>query len=364
MKTKRTRGFPFYATGATTPTTPTTSTTRTTPTIPTSSTRSTLMTQVTNPTQFTTCPHLPRVFLRRGALQSAPTVLIPLAFCLLAACAPAHTASLEALELAEHGVSANGEWQPALQSVYGVTMALVPAGCLQMGSTDAQLEEAFYWCERFIGAGRCTQDFTVEQPAHEVCFDEPFWIDQLEVSNRAYGAMYETDRSSPFPFERDWDWPRDTVGWDEADAFCRSRGARLPTEAEWEYAARGPDAPIYPWGNTFNPDDINWHSGHPYKTGEKEEWVSWVGAYDLAGGIAEWVDGWYAPYGEPQAGAESGLRIARGGHWFSRTAYFWRGAAREPLVDYYRSSTVGFRCAADFEEIEPLLIKSSRVPLD
>lgn len=239
----------------------------------------------------------------------------------------------------------NAEWTPAIQSVNGIPMALMPAGCFQMGSSEAQLREAQFWCDKFNGAFGCNEDFSVEQPVHEVCFEHPFYIDQLEVSNRAYGEMAGNDLKQVFPFDREWAWPRDTVSWDEAARFCEERGARLPTEAEWEYAARGPDSLIYPWGNSFDPMDVNWNSGHPYDTGTKKEWVSWVGAYDLAGGVAEWVNGWFAPYGSDAIGD---LHVVRGGHWFSRAAYFWRSAAREPLAADYQSSTVGFRCAMDF----------------
>jgi formylglycine-generating enzyme required for sulfatase activity len=158
--------------------------------------------------------------------------------------------------------------------------------------------------------------------------------------------MAGNDLEQIYPFERDWSWPRETISWEEAAAFCARRRARLPSEGEWEYAARGPDSLIYPWGNEFDPMDVNWHSGHPYATGVKHEWKSWVGAYDMAGGIAEWVDGWLVPYGSQEIG---GLRVARGGHWFSRAAYFWRAAARLALEPDYLSSTVGFRCAMDFE---------------
>jgi formylglycine-generating enzyme required for sulfatase activity len=289
---------------------------------------------------------------------SAPTsTFLALFLCLLSACGgPKYSPpSLEALTLATNGVSNNADWQPALETFNGVGMVLVPAGCFQMGSTEDQLIEATYRCEKFMGAGRCTEDFLVEQPVHEVCFENPFWVDHLEVSNRAYGSMNQTNSNSPYPFDRSWGWPRENISWAEANAFCKARGARLLTEAEWEYAARGPDALIYSWGNEFDPAMVNWDSGSPYPTGEKEEWLSWVGAYDLAGGVAEWVSDWYGPYSahsqlDPQGPNSGTLHIVRGGHWFSRSAYHWRTAARERLTLSYKSSTVGFRCAMDFSE--------------
>jgi len=284
--------------------------------------------------------------------RSLKTLYAAITLILLTSCGPSfQMISPEALELARNGVSANSEWTPTIQSIDGVSMALVPAGCFQMGSSEAQLQEAQFWCDKFNGIYGCKEDFGVEQPEHEVCFDQPFFIDQVEVSNRAYGEMAGTDLEQVYPFDRDWSWPRETVTWEEAAKFCVQRGARLPSEAEWEFAARGPDALIYPWGNTFDPMDVNWNSGHPYATGTKHEWVSWVGVYDMAAGVAEWVDGWYAPYGEEST--DSGeFRIVRGGHWFSRAAYFWRTASREPLPADYASSTVGFRCAMDFDVVD------------
>jgi formylglycine-generating enzyme required for sulfatase activity len=106
-------------------------------------------------------------------------------------------------------------------------MALVPAGCFPMGSNDGDFDE---------------------QPVHQICFDTPFWIDVTEVTNGQFAALSgQAERSSNWT---DADRPRETVTWVEADAFCRLRGARLPTEAEWEYAAREPDGLVYPWGNT------------------------------------------------------------------------------------------------------------------
>jgi formylglycine-generating enzyme required for sulfatase activity len=254
-------------------------------------------------------------------------------------------------ELAQAGVQRNTDWQPLIRNVQGVQMALVPAGCFMMGSTEQQLLEAQKWCDRFNGVFGCREDFSIEQPSHQVCIKNPFWMDVVEISNGAYGGAAETD-ISPYPYYRDAGWPRETVTWQEAKAFCLQRGSRLPTEAEWEYAARGPDNLIYPWGNEFDPAMVNWHSGHPYDAGIKHEWVSWVGVYDMAGSIDEWVADWYGPYSEeaknnPTGPVEGELHIARGGHWFSRVAHFWRTTSRALYDPGYASSTVGFRCVGE-----------------
>ena len=255
--------------------------------------------------------------------------------------------------LAADGVESNGEWQPTTRSVGGRRMALVPAGCFVMGASQTQLEEARDRCDRFHGMFGCPFDFSDEQPAHQVCFDKAYWIDVYEVTNWAYGSLYPAGMVPTDPLYVQYLWPRGTVNWEEADTYCRRHGARLPTEAEWEYAARGPDNLIYPWGNSFDPSEVDWYSGHPYQVGSKENWVSWVGAHDLAAGMAEWVSDWYGAYSpggqaDPGGPGEGELRVARGGHWFSRAAFHWRTSARATYDPGYASSTVGFRCARDF----------------
>jgi formylglycine-generating enzyme required for sulfatase activity len=151
-----------------------------------------------------------------------------------------------AIERARAGVNRNADWQPVIRRLNGIDMVLVPAGCFTMGSTDPQLAVAEDSCERFFGKGRCPFDFVQsETPAREVCFDEPFWISETEITNRKYGS------SSSIDMFRGANWPRETVTWQEASQFCTAQQSRLPTEAEWEYSARGPDGLIYPWGNEF-----------------------------------------------------------------------------------------------------------------
>jgi iron(II)-dependent oxidoreductase len=252
------------------------------------------------------------------------------------------------LSIASDGVNENAEWHPTIHRFDGANMALVPAGCFIMGSTSEQLGEALDSCDRYYGAWGCQQDFEDEQPAHEVCFEKPFWIDVTEVTNRAYGS---SSRESMYRAPR---WPRETVNWAEASAYCEQRGARLPSEAEWEYVARGPDSLIYPWGNEFDTNHVIWFTLKPYNVGGKDEGASWVGALDMSGSISEWVADSYGSYSteaqiDPTGPAGGEERITRGGDWFSHAAYFLRTSHRAPYDPEFASSVVGFRCARDFE---------------
>ncbi len=132
------------------------------------------------------------------------------------------------------------------------------------------------------------------------CFPS-FWIDKTEVTNRQYSTEgywgYRGDTR-----------PRDSVTWDEANEFCRMRDARLPTEAEWEYAARGPDGLDYPWRGGFDAtlvvyDDIADQSYDAYSI---PEGASWVGAYHMSGNLWEWTQTFIDP-----------VYIIRGGSWDS-----------------------------------------------
>jgi formylglycine-generating enzyme required for sulfatase activity len=247
--------------------------------------------------------------------------------------------------LALQGVETNAEWQPQLRILEGVEMALAPVGCFQMGSTNEQVAQAQADCDQFY-AGACIEDLTQEQPAHEVCFEQPFWIDRYEVTNADYGASSSTDMQAMY---RGPNWPRETVTWQEASDFCLQRGARLPTEAEWEYAARGPGGLIYPWGNEFDIDRINRALGNPQDVGNRAEGFSWMGVYDLGGGVREWVDEIYASYSGEDNPKFAGMRVVRGGGWFSFADFMYRAAGRGFLDGDYASSVVGFRCAMDYE---------------
>jgi formylglycine-generating enzyme required for sulfatase activity len=258
---------------------------------------------------------------------------------------------------ARPGVAANADWTPVEQDFDGVTMVLVPAGCFEMGSSEAEADAAFAQCERERGQGQCQSDwFSGELPAHEQCFDAPFWIDKFEVTNAQFAEFGGTASS-----DSNWtahDLPRESITWFESRDFCALRGARLPTEAEWEYAARGPDGLRYPWGNAYNAglviglDDPTYGDFQTAPVGSRPGGASWVGALDMSGNVFEWTSSLYAeyPYGadhESDSDPES-HRVLRGGSFVAATLVM-RSADRvwgDPGVDFYGD---GFRCARSYE---------------
>jgi len=228
-------------------------------------------------------------------------------------------------------LTANDQWKEVEREFDGVEMVLVPPGCFMMGSVDGDADE---------------------QPIHEVCFDKPFWIDRYEVTNGQYGSSGRWAGD---------DRPRESVSWLETRAHCQSRNARLPTEAEWEYAARGPDNLVYPWGNIFEPDNVVYEGnsgGETAPVGSRPGGVSWVGAYDLSGSVREWVNTIYDtalypyPY-DPDDGREAITdfvdRVSRGGSW-QHSSELVRAAHRAWNEPRSQLNIRGFRCARDYVE--------------
>ena len=190
-----------------------------------------------------------------------------------------------------------------------------------------------------------------EQPIHEICFDEPFWIDKYEVTNADYGSIGCEQRSS------EPDQPRNCVDWFGARDFCEAREARLPTEAEWEYAARGPDSLVYPWGNTYDAalvigsDDPTYGGTRTASVGSRRSGASWVGALDLSGNLWEWTSSLYQDYpydDDHESNSDtSSRRVLRGGSFFS-TSYGLRSALRVGFGPVDVTDFLGFRCARSY----------------
>ena len=227
----------------------------------------------------------------------------------------------------------NDDWTPIERDFNGVVMVLVPAGCFDMGSNS---------------------DENDEHPIHQICFDEPFWIDKYEVTNEQYGSTASASTCTQYSSEPDQ--PRNCMTWFEASGFCVSRDAHLPTEAEWEYAARGVDGWVYSWGDTYDvslvigEDDPIYGDIGTAPVGSRPEGMSWVGAMDMSGNVWEWVSSWYLgyPYDEEHEHDinEYTYRVLRGGS-FSVNSEDLRSANRIrslPANDYYYFN-FGFRCA-------------------
>jgi len=222
----------------------------------------------------------------------------------------------------------------------GVTMRLVPAGTFTMGSDSGSSDE---------------------QPVHEVYLDS-FFIDKFEVTYNAYKLCWDADIChAPYhyssyvePSNRDYgEYPVTYVDFKLAQAYCTWRGAELPTEAQWEKAARGTDGRTYPWGEGIDCSHAIYAGCARGKiaVGSYEKGVSPYGLYDMAGNLWEWVADWYSetfyqisPFENPIWTSTGYYHVARGGSWQSKEDEL-RTANRKRFVTESSYDNVGFRCA-------------------
>ena len=234
----------------------------------------------------------------------------------------------------------------------GLEYGWIPPGTFQMGCTP--------------GDSACHDDR--EKPRHKVTITKGFWIGQTEVTVAAYQKFaLETGQAMPAApdFNADWqhqDHPVVNVTWRDAQAFCKWQGGRLPTEAEWEYAARGGrEGLIYPWGNQITHDDAN-YSGYS-GIGDRDQSRSTVpvgsypatgfALYDMGGNVFEWVadwhDTWYyrkSPDTDPRGPGRKRDREKRGGSWYGSPDSL-RASGRSWFRPVLRSNFIGFRCARE-----------------
>ena len=255
---------------------------------------------------------------------------------------------ITALDIAVQGVRQNSDWMlysPHIRDFAGVEMVLVPSGCFMMGDDNG--DEG-------------------ERPAHRYCLNEPYWIDRFEVSVAQFLRLVGEASIEACYAGDDGRRPRECVSWREALRFCELRDARLPTEAEWEYAARGPDSWLYPWGNHYDAALVNDKDNrgqdvyeytapvHAFPNG-----ISWVGAYQMSGNVWEWTSSIYDlerfpyPY-TPDDGRENledlaALRVMRGGS-LDNYRLPGRASVRQRFGSRYAYNIVGFRCVRDYIE--------------
>jgi len=246
----------------------------------------------------------------------------------------------------------------------GAEMVYVPGGTFEMGSTEAEIDAAFEQCVRDLGSECQRAWFEGESPQHTVTLDA-FWIDKYEVTNAQYrqcvedgdceepGCWDDSDFNTP-------DQPAVCVSWYDAQAYCEWAGGRLPTEAEWEYAARGPQGNTYPWGeDELDCDKANYSGcvGETTAVGSYPGGTSWCKALDMAGNVWEWVNDWAGAYPStaqtnPTGPETGGARVLRGGAW-DYSASFVRSADRGGDYPVNTNFYNGFRCVGASTSISP-----------
>ena len=219
-------------------------------------------------------------------------------------------------------------------------MVEVPGGAFQMGC-NAAVDTA------------CAAD---EYPYHEVTL-AAFQIDQTEVTQAAYQECLDatacTRPALNFDPRRWARVPVSDVTFAQASAYCRWAEKRLPTEAEWEKAARGTDGRKYPWGDTAPTCALANMSGcrAPEPVGSHPAGASPYGALDMAGNVGEWVADWYdpgyysaSPLNDPPGPSAGTEKLARGGS-LGASARFLRTSSREHFAPTFTDLGIGFRCA-------------------
>lgn len=254
-------------------------------------------------------------------------------------------------------ITENSQWKPQYQMVGDIRMVYVPEGCFTMGYLHGEASE---------------------QPVERIC-SKPFWLAETETTISQYGEIpiescnidqltKEKLVNEPTP-----DNPMNCITWQEAHDFCTARGMRLPTEAEWEYATRGPSNWLYPWGNvqesTYTIVRIDPNAPRPVPpVGSMSRDTSWVGAKDLAGSLREFTSTIHnismnthtpfeMPY-NPDDGRESLENIGTWEDWSGTTRVVKGGNFDLPISDAraslrydeffdFRFNHYGFRCAMD-----------------
>jgi formylglycine-generating enzyme required for sulfatase activity len=286
------------------------------------------------------------------------------------------------------GATAATGQERVIKGADGAEMVLIPAGAFAMGSAPSDIARAVDECRKRAkpeNEAKCEGWFRSEGPQHTVVLDA-FYIDRHEVSNAqfekfvmatgyrtaaerdGYGWLYrQTDGTWRWEKSAGTSWrspegpgttaapthPVVQVSWHDADAYCRWAGERLPTEAEWEKAARGSDGRRYPWGNDWDAARAN--------ASRAAKGTRPVGSYplgaspyevqDMAGNVWEWTADWYAadyyqtsPDRHPAGPPTGEHRVLRGGSWINMP-FFLGVTHRLNEKPESRGGNAGFRCA-------------------
>lgn len=243
------------------------------------------------------------------------------------------------------GVTIAGEGPPEVpnRSKKHAGMVLIPGGWFTRGG-KYEVEVRSFFIDRYEVTNEEFCRFLND--GHPECW---FKDQEIEKSDGRFAPKQGKDR-----------WPVYAVAWHEATAYAKWAGKRLPTEAQWEWAARGKEGRKYPWGNEpITPKRANFggNVGHPLPVGSFPEGKTPQGVFDMSGNVAEWCRDWYdpgyyaqAPEDNPQGPKKAGearpRRVRRGGCW-AMTAEHQASAARGASALNYRPKCVGIRCVRE-----------------
>jgi formylglycine-generating enzyme required for sulfatase activity len=225
----------------------------------------------------------------------------------------------------------------------GGQMVWVPAGEFMMGTAGGGHNVA--------NAG----------PVHKVRITKGFWLGKVEVTTAHWQLYLDeagvgdwSDSDHPTPGDA---YPAWFISWEDATAYCRYYGLNLPTEAQWEYAAAGPESLKFPWGKDYDPKKCGnpenpGPTGFTWPVGSFPEGASWCGALDMEGNVWEWCQDWFddkyyanSPVDDPPGPATGTWRVLRGGSWDVGHRGEFRGVYRNAYDPTLRIIIHGFRCA-------------------
>lgn len=253
-------------------------------------------------------------------------------------------------------ILSESDWEPIVREFDDVPMVLVPAGCFRFGITDREIST-------LQALDSFNLDMSLEQPNSNVCLEYPFWIDQFEVSQGQFAEIGGVAEQVS-EFEGD-DLPVANINWEESQAYCELRGGYLPSEVQWEYAARGVSSNVFPWGDRFEFDTYNWNRTNDVDETDAvdlyPDGISWVGAYQMQGNVSEWTLSASYSYPNPSRNFvyledfedldnENRLNpIVRGSSFFDG----WQANARNSrrLVGRYQvpENDLGLRCVRNYD---------------